>query len=344
MKTLRIWFGCSFGLALSMLFGWSYGFMAIMLPLFVLSKTDHFHLPMMIMILLSVVWTTISTTLIWQYLHHYPALLTVAVGIVMLANCIAMTKELTFIFGFMGVLVGSLILNIGSYPMMDIEELNITMWVISVANIGICAVAHWLFPEPENNSLESTIAEPEVSEAEVIEPEKTDLERMHQVALVWAMTMLTFIFFQVADLNDSASAHASIFIILMPMTFLGAMALAKVRVIGTALGCLAGLAVQLTLGLWFEIGLLFWLLLTIAMGPFCHWLTQGVAKSAIAFSAMAALTVPLTTALSPGKSDAFFAILYRFSSIFVAVLIAVLLICIVQAWLDKRLGQVSRES
>lgn len=42
MKTQRIWFGCASGLALSMLFDWSYGFFAIMLPLFVLSRARAF--------------------------------------------------------------------------------------------------------------------------------------------------------------------------------------------------------------------------------------------------------------------------------------------------------------
>ncbi|MFV8423166.1 DUF2955 domain-containing protein, partial [Vibrio parahaemolyticus] len=40
MKTLRIWFGCSLGLALNMIFGWSYGFFAIMMPLFILGRMD----------------------------------------------------------------------------------------------------------------------------------------------------------------------------------------------------------------------------------------------------------------------------------------------------------------
>ncbi|ELV8670978.1 DUF2955 domain-containing protein, partial [Vibrio vulnificus] len=50
MKTQRIWFGCASGLALSMLFGWSYGFFAIMLPLFILSRTDSFQLSRLLMV------------------------------------------------------------------------------------------------------------------------------------------------------------------------------------------------------------------------------------------------------------------------------------------------------
>ncbi|MCV5919081.1 hypothetical protein OFN60_37210, partial [Escherichia coli] len=65
--------------------------------------------------------------------------------------------------------------------------------------------------------------------------------------------------------------------------------MAKIRIIGTALGCIAGMAVQLILGSWYGHGLLFWLAFTIAMGPFCLWLTKGQIKAAIAFSAMSSL-------------------------------------------------------
>lgn len=75
------------------------------------------------------------------------------------------------------------------------------------------------------------------------------------------------------------------------------------------------------------------------MGPFCYWQTQGPAKGAIAFSAMAALTVPMTSALSPGDKDAFFALLYRFSSIFVAVVVSAVLIYVLQLWFEYRRQQ-----
>lgn len=53
----------------------------------------------------------------------------------------------------------------------------------------------------------------------------------------------------------------------------------------------------------------------------------------IGFSAMAALTIPITGAI-PGQKDAFFAILYRASSIVVAVIVTSLLI-----WICYRLIQ-----
>lgn len=319
MKVLRIWFGCSAGLALSMLFNWSYGFFAIMLPLFVLGRMDKFHLPMVLSILFSAVWTTLQATFILEYLQFHPLIMTVAVGIMMLFKCIAMMKPQTYLFGYMGLLVGSIVLNFASYDFIDIEEFNVNLWVIAASNIIVCAWAYWLFPEKTNSP----------SQEEVTTPIKSDIDYISQVAMGWVVAMVAFVLFQVADLYDSLSAQASILIILTPMTLAGAMGMAKIRIIGTALGCIAGLGVQLILGYWFSNGLLFWLAFTIAMGPFCLWLTKGQVKAAIAFSAMSALSVPLTTSLVPEQKDALFSILYRFSSIFVAVTLTAMVVWLV---------------
>ncbi|WP_272164709.1 DUF2955 domain-containing protein [Vibrio diabolicus] len=323
MKTLRIWFGCSLGLALSMVFGWSYGFFAIMMPLFILGRMDHFNLSALLIVFFSAVWTTIQATFLLEYLQFHPTLMTVAVGIMMLFKCIAMMNQKTYLFGYMGLLVGSIVLNFASYNFMDIEEFNVNMWVMAFSNIFVCAFAYWLFPEPKSPA----------GHIEMSTPVKSDIDYISQVAMGWVVAMAAFIVFQVADLYDSLSAQASILIILTPMTLAGSLAMAKIRIIGTALGCIAGMVVQLILGSWYGHGLLFWLAFTIAMGPFCLWLTKGQIKAAIAFSAMSALSVPLTTSLVPEQKDAFFSILYRFSSIFVAVLLTAMVMWVVHHWI-----------
>ena len=138
--------------------------------------------------------------------------------------------------------------------------------------------------------------------------------------------MLTFFVFQIGNLNDSLSAQVSILIVLAPMTFDGSLTQIKARVLGTGLGCLAGMIVQLSLGSWFSHGLLLWFAATIAMGLFCHWQTKEPAKAALSFSAMSALIVPLTTTLTPERQDAVYAILYRFSSIFFTLLLTVVIL------------------
>lgn len=208
MKTLRIWFGCSLGLALSMIFGWSYGFFTIMMPLFILGRMDHFNLAALLIVFFSAVWTTIQATFLLEYLQFHPTLMTVAVGIMMLFKCIAMMNQKTYLFGYMGLLVGSIVLNFASYNFMDIEEFNVNMWVMAFSNIFVCAFAYWLFPEPKSSA----------EHIEMSTPVKSDIDYISQVAMGWVVAMAAFIVFQVADLYDSLSAQASILIILTPMT------------------------------------------------------------------------------------------------------------------------------
>ncbi|MCJ2377861.1 DUF2955 domain-containing protein [Vibrio sp. ZSDZ34] len=313
MKTLRIWFACSLGLALSVVFGLDYGFLGIILPMFVLSNTDSFNVPLLLLILVSSVWTTIQAMLLVDIMGSYPMMLLLAVALVFMTKCIAMTNKKTFLIGYMGIVIGSLVLNLATYPFVDIEDMSITVWVYAALNIVICAIAYWVFPAQEESH--------NASGGEVSSPAYV----AENVLTVWIVAMVAFVTFQVLDLYDSAAAHASMLVILAPMSCAGALKMAKVRIIGTAMGCAVGLGMQMVLGLWFESAFLYWLLFTIAMGPFCYWQTQGPAKGAIAFSAMAALTVPMTSALSPGDKDAFFALLYRFSSIFVAVVVSAVL-------------------
>lgn len=294
-----------------------------MMPLFILGRMDRFSLPSLLMVFFSAVWTTIQATYIVEFLQFHPTLMIAAVGIMMLFKCIAMMNPKTYLFGYMGLLVGSIVLNFASYNFMDIEEFNVNLWVMAFSNIFVCALAYWIFPEPES----------QCEQAEIATPVKSDIDYISQVAMGWVVAMTAFIVFQVADLYDSLSAQASILIILTPMTLAGSMAMAKIRIIGTALGCLAGMSVQLILGSWYGHGLLFWLAFIIAMGPFCLWLTKGQIKAAIAFSAMSALAVPLTTSLVPEQKDAFFSILYRFSSIFIAVLLTAMVMWVVHHWI-----------
>ncbi|MCY9824543.1 DUF2955 domain-containing protein [Vibrio chagasii] len=322
MKTLRIWFACSLGLAISILLDWDLGFLAILLPLFVLGISDKINVSLLAIIMISAVFTTTVASVIWEVFKHYPVVLFLLVGILFLSYCIAMTNKKTFIIGYMGLIVGSIILNLSSYPFMDVEELCITVWAYSLSNIFICALAYYLFPEPVKVDIEDL---DETDESSYV---------AKQVMMVWFVVMAALFVFQFADLYDSVAAHASILVILIPMTCSGAIQMAKVRIIGTTLGCLAGLIIHLVLGLWLENAFLYWLLFTIAMGPFCYWQTQGVVKSALSTSAMAALTVPLTTALIPGERDAFYAILYRFSSIFIAVLLSAICIFLIQKTLE----------
>ncbi len=327
MRTMRIWFGCVLGLAISMIFGWSYGFFNVLLPVMVLMKADRWNTSLLLQLILGIIWVTVQVTFISGFLQPYPILMTIAVGIMLLAKCTAMVNPNTYFFGFSGLLVGSIALNFAGYTGFDLEDFSVTLWMSGLVTAPICALAYYFYPEPETEQTTPAVNNDTLR--------MDHIGMIRQAALGWIVAMVAFLLFQFGDLRDSLSAQASIFIVLAPMTLIGSIAVAKIRITGTFLGCLAGMAIQLGLYTWANNGMLFLMAYAIAAGFLSYWIAQGTIKSSIAFSALSALTVPLTTSLIPEQKDAFFSILYRFSSIFVAVIATSIMIWITHHFLVR---------
>ena len=330
MKTMRLWFGCVVGLAISMIFGWSYGFFIALLPINIMMNSDSWHWDSYVQLVIGVVWVTLEVSFIHGFFQSSPLLLTIVVGIFFLEKCIAMSNKNSYLFGFIGLLVGSIALNFASYSSFDLEDFSITLWCSAIVAVPICALAYYFFPEPSVDPIIDA-----VSDTTNNTQRYDHIGMIRQTALGWIIAMLAFLVFQFGDLNDSLSAQASILIVLSPMTLIGSLAASKIRIIGTFLGCLAGLCIQIGLYSWADNGVLFIMAYAIAAGFFCSWLALGTIKSSIAFSAMSALTVPLTTSLIPDQKDAVFAIFYRFSSILVAVILTSMAIWIIHHFLVR---------
>ncbi|MGF1906783.1 DUF2955 domain-containing protein [Aliivibrio salmonicida] len=319
MKALRIWFGCVLGFSICTILGWSNGMFGTLFPLFVLSNLNRWHSGMFVQLIVSCFWVGIQVALIIGFLQPYPLLMTVAVGIFLLFKCHAMHSKESYLFGYTGLLVGSILLNFGSYANFDLENFIVGVWVSALMPVPICALAFYLFPDPieENQPI-----------LKVEGQSKDPREMLEQTALGWMVAMIVFLIYQIGNLNDSLSAQASMLIMLAPMTLVGTLAMARIRIIGTIAGCFAALMIQLILYDLYENPILYILSFAIASGVFCKWLaSERPALKGIGFSAMAALTIPLT-GIVPGQKDAFFAILYRASSIIVAVIVTSLLVWI----------------
>ncbi|REL27327.1 DUF2955 domain-containing protein [Thalassotalea euphylliae] len=326
MKAMRIWFVSSLGLALSMIFDWNYGFLAVLIPAFVLNLEKGFGLPFIVMLVFSIIFGSAEATIILELFQTHPLLLTGAVGIFMLIKCIAMMHQITYLFGFMGIFIGSMVFNYASYDYFDITDFNINMWIIALISVFNYLLAHWLFPNPKS-------AEPAPEEDPFAA--KTEAEKIAQVAMGWIVAMSLFFVFQTMELIDSLAVLVSVVIMLSPLSLQGGIGVGKVRVIGTALGCIMGLVLHVILGKWINNPLLFWLGFTILMGVISLLFNKGMIPSAIGFSATSAFSVPLTTAFIPGQQDATFSILYRFSSIFVGVVVLVMVMTVAHQSINK---------
>ncbi|ABZ78048.1 conserved hypothetical protein [Shewanella halifaxensis HAW-EB4] len=334
-KTQRIWFGCVFGLAITLVFSWSNGMFAALLPMFVLTQIDRWNGSIIVQLILGVTWVCVQVSFIVGFFQPYPLLMTVAVAIMLMFKCIAMTHKSSYLFGYIGLLMGSILLNFGSYQGFDLEDFVMGLIASALLTGPIVALALYLFPDPSIKLPKASLMQPREAQTHIDNQRKDHIGMVRQAALGWIIAMAAFILFQVAALNDSLSAQASILIVLAPMTFIGSMAVAKIRIIGTFLGCLAGMLLQLILYSLANNMLLFLLGYAIAAGLFCRWLAIGRIKAGIGFSAMSALTVPLTSAFVPEQQDAFFSICYRFSSIVVAVVATSLAIWVVHHFLVR---------
>ena len=317
MKALRIWLGCVLGFAMCTIFGWSNGMFGTLLPLFILSSLNRWNWGMFVQLFISIVWVSIQVALIVGFLQPYPLLMTVAVGILLLFKCHTMHYKASYLYGYTGLLVGSILLNFGSYAIFDLENFIVGVWVAVVMVVPICALAFYLFPDP---------IEEHAPILKVEGQSKDPREMLEQTALGWMVAMIVFLIFEIGTLNDSLSAQASMLIMLSPMTLVGSLMMARIRIVGTLLGCLAAMAMQLILYDLYDNPMLYILSFAIASGYFCKWLaSENPVMKGIGFSAMAALTIPITGVI-PGQKDAFFSILYRVSSIVVAVIITSVLI------------------
>ncbi len=328
-KAQRIWFGCVLGLAVTLVFGWANGMFAALLPMFVLTQLERWNSGIIVQLIVAVTWVCLQVTFIVGFLQPYPLLMTLAVAILLLFKCIAMTHKSSYLFGYIGLLMGSILLNFASFSGFDLEDFVMGLIASALVTGPIVALAFYLFPTPSDKRAKPSLAPPREVQSRIDNQRKDDIGMMRQAALGWIIAMAAFILFQVADLNDSLSAQASIFIVLAPMTFVGSMAVAKIRIAGTLLGCLAAMILQLTLYSLANNMILFLLGFAIAAGIFCRWLAIGGIKAGLGFSAMSALTVPLTSSFVPEQQDAFFSICYRFSSIVVAVIATSLAIWLV---------------
>ncbi|MDR8522519.1 DUF2955 domain-containing protein [Shewanella fidelis] len=334
-KTQRIWFGAVLGLAVTLVFGWSNGMFAALLPMFVLTQLERWNSGIIVQLIVAVTWVCLQVSFIVGFFQPYPLLMTLVVAIFLLFKCIAMTHKSSYLFGYIGLLMGSILLNFASFSGFDLEDFVMGLIASALVTGPIVALAFYLFPAPCDKPPSANLAPPREVQTQIDNQRKDDIGMMRQAALGWIIAMAAFILFQVADLNDSLSAQSSIFIVLAPMTFIGSMAVAKIRILGTFLGCLAGMMLQLTLYSLANNMILFLLGYAIAAAVFCRWLAIGGVKAGIGFSAMSALTVPLTSSFVPEQQDAFFSICYRFSSIVVAVIVTSLMIWLVHHFLVR---------
>ncbi|WP_169306995.1 DUF2955 domain-containing protein [Ferrimonas sediminicola] len=319
----RLWLGCTLAFAVATLMNWKYGAMfAPLLVLVLLSRLQRWNGATVGRMLLAIATICLVGNLIIGFLQPYPPLMFAAVALWMAMNCIAMTHPATYMMGYAGMAVGSMFLNVGSFGGFDLVDFTLDLLMAALLASLVTALMFLAFPSPSS---------PPVQPA--AQPDPRELTR--NLKICWTLVMLIFTAFQALDLADSMAAQGAAILVVAPMNFSGSLLAARMRIIGTILGCSAAIALQLLLYTWMDNLILYLLGFTLAFGLFAYWVCQGGEHGGIGFAAASALVV-LLCGVVPGQADLFFSSLYRFSSILITVTMTTLMLMMFHRWQPAR--------
>ncbi|USD39432.1 DUF2955 domain-containing protein [Ferrimonas sp. SCSIO 43195] len=315
----RLWLGACLAFALCTLTSWRYG--AMFTPLFsivLLSRLNQWHGLVARQLIQSIVTACLIANLILGFLQPFPLLMLTAVALWMAINCFSMTHPGSFMLGFVNLVIGSILLNVGSFDGFDLLDFSLDLVASALAAIAVTALMFLLFPGQA--APQATASEPPASAT-----------LLHNLTLSWWMVMLLFVAFQLLDLSDSLSAQAAAVILLTPMNLTGSAIATRARIVGTVIGCSAALSLQLLLFSYIDNLALYLLGFSLFLGPFAYWVCQGGESSAIGFAGISSLVV-LMSGVTPGQQDLFFATLYRFNSTLALVIVTALAFALLHRW------------
>lgn len=326
-QCLRVASGGLLGFVVSQLMDWNYGVFFTVFPMFLLGMVPILNGHIVRQFLANVSINVLEVSLVVGLLKHMPVVMTLVVLAIFSFRFYLMAKGPLFLFGANGVLTLSILLHFASYPSVDLSDLLASNMVASGLAVFIAMLMYTLFPD----------VEPRQPPPKGIKPAE---QIRHETLMGGITATLSFVMFQVFDLQGSLSAQMATILVLFSLGYGGAKVSAGKRAVGTLLGCNLALAMQLVLYTqshhFMLVILLYWLGLMLFARE--HILEGG--GSGIGFGGMTTLGILFGQSLGPDQ-DLVYSALYRFSSMSVALLATLLVMaCLhiaLNCWAPTRL-------
>ncbi len=309
-QCLRVAGGGTLGFVVSQLMGWNYGVFFTVFPMFLLGMVPILNGHIIRQFLANVSLNVLEVSLVVGLLKHMPLVMTLVVMGMFLFRFNLMAKGPLFLFGANGVLTLSILLHFASYPNVDLSDLLACNLVASGLAVFIAMLMHTLFPD-----VEARKPPPRAT--------KTSSQIRHETLIGGLTATLSFVVFQVFDLQGSLSAQMATILVLFTLGYSGAKVSAAKRAVGTLLGCNLALLMQLLLYTqshhFLLVVLLYWLGLILFAREHIH---EG-GGSGIGFGGLTTLGILFGQSLGP-QQDLVYSALYRFSSMSVALILTLL--------------------
>nr|WP_203565433.1 DUF2955 domain-containing protein [Alteromonas profundi] len=320
---MRIAGGCTLGFTISKLMNWPYGIFFTVYPMLLLGLVPVINRGVIRQFIASAGYSAFVVLIFQGLLSHLPIVMTI---VVFLSFCILfyqMSSGSGFLFGAMGAVGLSIQLHFSSYVSGEssIYPLIVSNGFATLLSIAIAVLMHGLFPDV-------MLRRPRAM------PTKTAESIRHEVLLCASVATLSFVVFQVLDLQDSISAQAASVLILFSLCWKAAGVAGWQRAIGTLIGCNVALLAQLLLYnhsnfLLFSVMIL-WLLSFI----FSRYHILGGGVPGVGFGVLTTFGILFGNSLAPNQ-DVIYSALYRFSSVAVAILVSLCAVYVMHHILNR---------
>lgn len=322
-QCLRIATGATLGFTISKVFGWNYGVFFTVFPMLLLGMVPVMNAHAARQLLASGVICGLEVGILGGLFGGHPAIMTLLAFGLFLYKFACMSKGSLFLFGANSVLSLSIMLHFASYTTVDLNELIFGNLLASVLSIVIAYLVTFLMPDVSPRQPPTAPASPKGS------------HRMRHEALLGAsLATLSFVVFQILDLNDSMSAQATTILLLFPMNWNGALGYARKRAMGTILGVAFGILGQLVLYDWSDLLLFVIPLLWIGTMLFSYVHVKESSGSGVGFGALTTLGILFGQYLTP-TNDLIYSAMYRVGCIVFAIVATLLMTYLVHRLLNS---------
>ncbi|WP_447528037.1 DUF2955 domain-containing protein [Vreelandella sp. TE19] len=320
-QCLRVAGGATIGFVISKIMGWNYGVFFTVFPMFLLGMVPLLNASIVRQFLGNATFNVVEVSLIIGLLQHMPVMMTLVVLGIFLFRFNLMAKGPLFLYAANGVVTLSVLLHFASYPGVDLGELLTNNLLASVLAVIIAMLMHTLFPDVTPRQPPPRV-------------EKPAAQIRHETLIGGITATLSFVVFQTFDLRDSLSAQMATVLVLFAMGYAGAQASSIRRIIGTLLGCNMALVMQMLLYTQSNHFLLAIMIYWLGLMLFAREHVREAGGSGVGFGGMTTLGILFGQSLGPSQ-DLVYSALYRFSSMFVALSITLMVMACLH-WLLNR--------
>ncbi len=322
-QCFRIATGATLGFTISKLFGWNNGVFFTVTPMLLLGMVPVMNAHAARQLVAAAVVCALEVGLLGGYFGSHPFMMTMIVFVLFLGKFAAMSKGSLYLFGANSVISLSIMLHFASYQSTDLNDLVMGNFIANLLSVLIAYLMMFLIPD----------VEPRQPPPRPTEPKKS--HRMRHEALMGAIiATLSFLVFQIFDLQDSMSAQATTLLLLFPMHWSGALGYARKRAMGTLMGVSFGIIAQLIMYDWSDLLLFVVPLLWIGSMIFSYMHVKESSGSGAGFGGLTTLGILFGQYLTP-DGDLVFSALYRVSSVLFAIVATLLVTYLVHLLLNR---------